>query len=85
MAAVFMNYDDIALRLIRGGATPHLQDKVYTYCPIICSSYTYISQNQTNAILLAVERHKHVTVVNALLDHVDDPSKLDIQDSVCLP
>ena len=28
MAAVFKGHDDIALRIIRAGATPHIQDKV---------------------------------------------------------
>ena len=40
-------------------------------------------QDQTNALLLAAERHWTDTVVNALLDHLQDPSHLDIQDSVC--
>ena len=28
MAAVYKRHDEVALRIIKGGATPHLQDKV---------------------------------------------------------
>ena len=30
MAAVFKGYDDIALRLVRAGATPHILNEVTT-------------------------------------------------------
>ena len=80
MAAVFKGYDDIALRLVTAGATPHIQNEV-TICTkhhrVIPFAFPRTGQ------MLAVERHKHDTVVNALLDHVDNPSQLDIQDSVC--
>ena len=43
MAAVFKGHNDIALRLITAGATPHLQDKVIPYFIHIITSGKIIS------------------------------------------
>ena len=43
MAAVFKGHDDIALRIIRAGATPHIQDKVNNitkFCYQLIQSYS---------------------------------------------
>ncbi|CAI8035374.1 Ankyrin-3 [Geodia barretti] len=64
MAAVYKRHDEVALRIIQAGATPHLQDK-----------------NHTNAILLAIATNEQDRVVEALLERVEDPSQLDLQDS----
>ena len=39
MAAVYKGYDDVALRIIQAGATPHLQDKVSVYIYIYRHEY----------------------------------------------
>ena len=46
MAAVYKRFDDVALRIIEGGATPHLQDNVRRYC--------YTSQSTVYVVLLCM-------------------------------
>ena len=85
MAAVYKRHDEVALRIIQTGATPHLQDKVGSYYYSLTTINTSsCMQNHTNAILLAIATNEQGRVVEALLERVEDPSQLDLQDSVGL-
>ena len=85
MAAVYKRHDEVALRIIQAGATPHLQDKVGSYYySLIVINASSCKQNHTNAILLAIATNEQDRVVEALLERVEDPSQLDLQDSVGL-
>ena len=50
MAAVFKSFDDIALRLIQAGATPHIQDKVrfstFSFQPLNTYLCSFSEQNE---------------------------------------
>ena len=84
MAAVYKRHDEVALRIIQAGATPHLQDEVGFYFHESLLIHSSCMQNHTNAILLATATNKQGRVVEALLERVEDPSQLDLQDSVGL-
>jgi ankyrin repeat protein len=63
MAAVFKHHDDIAIKLLEGGAAPLIQD-----------------ENQTNALLLAINENATSKVVFSLLNHVQSPHLLNDTD-----
>ena len=80
MAAVYKRHDEVALRIIQAGATPHLQDKVtWSMSSHINLTHLLSWKNKTNAVLLAIGRRNEEKVVNALLDSNPD---VDLQDSV---
>ena len=80
MASVYKRHDEVALRIIQAGATPHLQDKVkWSMSSHINLTHLLSWKNKTNAVLLAIGRRNEEKVVNALLDSKPD---IDLQDSV---
>ena len=81
MVAVYKRHDEVALRVIKAGATPHLQDKVNPQSIICSNSDNFFTQNKTNALLLAIGRSNEEKVVNSLLN---GKPALDLQDSVSL-
>ena len=83
MAAVYKHHDDIVEQLLKGGATPLIQDKVV---PFLIQENLVEShqQNKTNALLLAINENATSKVVFSLLDHVQSPRLLNATDGVCV-